>query len=218
MTIEDIDGSLYLFDPTDDKKIQELIDSYPEFREDLGDLDKIRINIIRYIILFYDMNTELKDLYTDFWKRRGIAAKLAGFKRKNKKFDESVKDLILGYNDKVNAMIIRYLLCFSNPDYIDLMNTWDIYMKQSMQAMRIDDQTSAEKIKVINVNLTTLNKKIKEKTELVFGGKENRKLEELLYYHLEKERIEYSPESVVRTEDMKDLFDDFDPYKMFVGE
>lgn len=216
MNLDDVNEKLYLCNPKDDLAIESLIDSYPELKENLDILEGQRIKIIRFIILFYDLNSDMKNYVPDFWERKRICANLAGFKLKDgKKYSKHVKDFLIGSNDIVNGMIIRYLLLFNNPDYIELKVATDMYQKQALKAMKLGVSAGLDTVKKINENLTNLNNKIKETTVLVFGGKESSKLEEKLYSEMERSRLEYRPEDIANVDAEGNKLKDYDKYGLF---
>lgn len=216
MILDDVNENLYLCNPKDDAAIGALIDSYPEFQEDLDILESQKIKVIRFIILFYDLNNDVKDRITDFWKRKSVCANFAGFQLGHgKKYSKHVKDFLIGANDVVNSMIIRYLLLFNNPDYIELQVATDMYNKQALKAMRLGISAGASSVKDINDNLTKLNKKIKDTTILVFGGKESSQLEERLYLQMQKDRLKYRPEDVASVDSKGNKLKDYDIYGLF---
>jgi hypothetical protein len=92
MNYEDIDGTLYLYDPTDKEQIQKLIDSYPEFSVELPSLEKDRERLIQYVILMYDQNSQAKVLIKDLFQRKALVAKMVGFRvGSDKKFKKQIK-------------------------------------------------------------------------------------------------------------------------------
>lgn len=216
MVLDDVNEKLYLYNPKSKDSIQALIESYPEFSEDLGKLEKDKEKIAKFIILFYDMNSDLRGLVPDFWNRKRICAELVGFKlNDNKVFPKEVKDFLIGENEEINGMIIRYLLLFNNPDYVELEVATDMYNKQARQALKQKLSASATSVKNINQNLTDLNKKIKIATEAVFGGKESSKLEEKLYEYMQKDRLKLRPEDIAIKHDGDSELSEADEYQLF---
>jgi ATP-dependent protease Clp ATPase subunit len=216
MTLDDINEKLYLYNPKSPESIQALIDTYPEFSENLDKLEKHKNKVAKFIIIFYDMNSDLRGLIPDFWNRKKICAELVGFKvNENGVFPKDIKEFLIGENENVNAMIVRYLLLFNNPDYVELEVATDMYNKQARQALKQKIGATPGTIKDINKNLTDLNKKIKETTESVFGGKESSKLEEMLYAFMQRERLKLRPEDIAINSGKDSELDEVDIYGVF---
>lgn len=216
MIIDDVNEKLYLCNPKSELAIESLIDSYPELREELDILESQRVKVIKFIILFYDLNSDVKNYVPEFWERKRICATLAGFKLKDgKKYSKHVKNFLIGSNIVVNGMIIRYLLLFNNPDYIELQVASDMYQKQALKAMKLGISAGADSVKKTNENLTILNKKIKETTILVFGGKESSELEEKLYFEMQRNRLELRPEDIANVDKDGNKLKDYDKYNLF---
>jgi len=202
MEWKDINGDAFLYDPTKDVSLEKLKSNHVDFQADLGDLNKQRKKLIRFIILQYDLNTPLRLEYNDYFKRKANAALLAGFKRNKQsgKFKESVADAMVGKNDAVNGMIIRYLMNFYNEDYLQLILYWE-YLGQLGRNMLND--LSPQKINVID----NMRKAISSLTEKIFGGDESVELKQSLYRALDMEKNNLHPDNIAR--DLKDNSDLF---------
>jgi len=199
MNIEDVDGKLYLYDPTDKEQIQKLIDSFPEFSVELPSLERDRERLIQYVILMYDQNSQAKILIKDLFQRKALVAKMVGFRvGTDKKFKEAVKECLLGQNDIFNTMCIKYKLLYNDPDVAMLEVINELYANELAKSLKITQKSSSKDVKDTLDNIDKLNKQIKDKTKLIFGGQEPRKLEEKLYYFMEQERLQLSPEDIAR--------------------
>jgi uncharacterized protein Yka (UPF0111/DUF47 family) len=84
------------------------------------------------------------------------------------------------------------MMNFFNPDYIVLMDYWDMLLKLSREIKK-----SSEPTKEMIDNMSKLNEHIKQKTELIFSGKESLKLEQELYEQLLQNRMSLKPEDIV---------------------
>ena len=157
--------------------------------------------ILRYIILQYDKNTPLRYYYPNYYKRKMNAAVMAGFPRNAKtgRFSESVKDILIGNNDGVNRAIVRYVMQFFDNDYLMLVLWNEILGSRAADLMKTKNdknlsQTHIKAIKDIRTEIDTL-------TQKVFGGKENKNLEEELYKALEVEKDALHPDWVANMSD-----------------
>ncbi len=82
---------------------------YPEFKEDLDSLQNHKNKVLRYVVYNYDGNSPIVKDIDDVIKRKIASIKMAGFKTKEDgRFDETVDQMLRGYNQVVNRMIIRY--------------------------------------------------------------------------------------------------------------
>lgn len=193
MEWKDINGDVFLYDVTKNTELEKLKNSHVDFQADLGDLNKQRKQFLRFIILQYDLNTPLRLEYNDYFKRKANAALLAGFKRNKQsgKFKESVADAMVGKNDAINGMIIRYLMNFYNEDYLQLILYWE-YLGQLGRNMLSD--LSPQKINVID----NMRKAIGSLTEKIFGGNESVELKQSLYRALDMEKNNLHPDNVTK--------------------
>lgn len=83
-----------------------VLTKYPEFTI-LTDLD--HDSLLKYIFLLYDKKTPLKKI-DDLIKRKIEAAQMAGFETdRNGYFNKDIDAAMKGFNEDVNAMIIRLL-------------------------------------------------------------------------------------------------------------
>jgi len=208
MDIKDLDTSVFLYDPSKDHDLKKLQSSHEDFQAELDGLNKDRKKILRFIILVFDKQTPLRLEFKDFFSRKGEAALMAGFKRtgKNKRFREDVEDAILGKNDKVNGMIVRYLMYFYDEDYMQLAlyyQLFGIFGKEKMSEANISPQQ-------INA-LNSIHKTIKELTQKLFGGDESRELKAELYRSLSSETWNLHPDRVAeKLSEGEDLFEGYE--------
>jgi hypothetical protein len=203
MNKEDIDGNVFLFNPLKDYELKKLENSHEDFQAEFGDLDKHKKKIFRFIILNYDINTPLRVQYKDYFKRKGKAAIMAGFKVREDtgKFDDEVTHAMLGLNDVVNGMIVRYLMNFYNEDYLQLITFWEFFGQFARG--QFTEQKTKQNIQAIE----NIKKSITELTEKVFGGNESRELKKELYRALEMEKASMHPDYVaMELKEKKDMF------------
>lgn len=194
----DIDTEAFYYDPSTDYALNKLINSHPDFQQNLGyELEKRKKKILRYIILNYDMNTPLRRKHSNYFKRKVEAAKIAGFKynKKEKRFANCVENILISKDDVVNAMIVRYVMYFHNQDYLRLVifNEWlgNIARKEM----------SKGDIEKKNIDaLNEISKGIEELTNKIFGtseiDEESKELKQQLYKAMEEEKESLHPDEV----------------------
>ncbi len=188
-----LESSVFYTDPKKDHEIDLLMKTHEDFQEDLGDLEKDRKKLLRFIILMYDMNTPLRNAYRNYFTRKGQAALMAGFKRDKQtgKFKEAVKDAMLGKNDIVNGMIVRYVMNFYNEDYLNLILYWELFGKFGREQMT-KSSISPQQVNAMD----SMKKTINDLTQKIFGGDESRELTKELYRALEMESESLNPDNV----------------------
>lgn len=196
MQLSDFDSSQFQYDPSKDYELNKLLKAHEDFQEKLGDdLEKQRKTIFRYIILMYDIHSPLRIMFAEDFKRKREAAVLAGFKmrKKNRKLTPALEDILIGKNPTVNKMIIRYVLGFSNPDYLRL-----VVFKEMLGQMARDSingkNVTPQNIKAFN----ELSESIEHLQDKIFGSRESKELKEELYKTLEEEYFNLQPDMVAR--------------------
>jgi hypothetical protein len=191
--ISDIDGSVFLYDPTKDTEIEKLKNSHIDFQEDLEGLNNYRKKLLRFIILQYDMKSPLRIEYKDYFKRKANAAMMAGFKRNAKtgKFKEEVANAMIGNNEVVNSMIVRYVMNFYNEDYLQLIIYWEMFGRFGREQFT---NFNAQSIKALN----NVKETISQLTEKIFGGKETMELKKQLYRALDMEKENLHPDNIAK--------------------
>ena len=198
MNIRDVDLSGLRYNPSDKKDLQKLRDEYPDaFNIALYENTKLipyDDEIIRYIILVYDMNSPLHTTIKDHNERKVKAMLMSGFEADNYgKFDKDVTDaLIYGKDKGVAAMIVKYVYIFNNVDYSELMGMIEI----NSQILRDihNAKTNSNTLK----SLKDTSERIKELTNNIFGGKETKEIEEQLYEQLNMSRMSLRPELIAQ--------------------
>lgn len=105
--IDHINTSKFLFDLKSVEFIRKTYD-YPEF--DLKSFKTLREQLLVYMVLFYDMNSPIRnDRELHFLDKKKEAAKCAGLLDSKGKMDEEVMSLIIGDNEEFNAAIAKYV-------------------------------------------------------------------------------------------------------------
>jgi len=208
-----LDGSVFEYNPKDNKELKRLEESHPDFHSvnAKSGLKTLKKEILRYIILMYDKNTPLRTMYNGHYKRKGYAAIMAGFQRdpRTNKFNNAVKDVILGQNDDVNRAIVRYVMQFFDADYLQLILYNELMGKQFRSSMDGEKALTSTQVNAIQ----DIRKEIDRLTEKVFGGNESRELEQELYRALEIEKETLHPDFVAKAYD-----DGIEPFKDMANE
>lgn len=105
---------------------------------------KMSLEIERFIILFFDINSPLEKMYTDWVERKKVAALLAGFKvdETTGYFDEEHNDILNGKNEKVNNNIFEFIKLFRSSELEHL-----ITLKQNYYQIRqrLNNTTTSKK-------------------------------------------------------------------------
>lgn len=147
-----------------------------EFSKALND------KIIRYIILFYDKNTPLKDIIDDITQRKTEAAKLAGFKLVNNHFEDVVHEIMKCDNPSVNKMIFTYSKIFNSRAWTTFITMQDIYYKELQKTLDWTGLLSATEVKKID----DLGKMVDRAQNEVLNEDKNIKLQQELLSFIEE--------------------------------
>lgn len=199
LRLEDLDGSVFMYNPKKDSELKRLLDVHSDFNFPLySGIKTLRYQILRYIVLQYDKNTPLRHHFPNYYKRKMQAAIMAGFQRNSKtgRFSESVKDILIGENEDINKAIIRYVMMFYDDDYLMLIIYRELLGGQSADMMKMKNSKPLSNSNIQAIR--EMNQEIKQLAEKIFGGKENRKLEEELYRSLEYEIEALRPDYVAK--------------------
>ena len=201
MKKEDIDTGKLMFDPFDIKTVSKL-EYYDEFKEDFG-IDKQKVCC--YIILVYDLHTQLRKEVPYFNQRKIIGAELAGFSfKKDGHLVENYENILVGKNKQVNAAISKFVRLFASQKYLSLVYYWSI---QSAEFENIVSNKESRDYQKTLLNLDKLEKGIEEKTEYLFGGNEVKDIVKALYESVEKENLKIRPEDIAMAENIDELID-----------
>lgn len=199
MKKDDIDISVLMFNPFDKDTVTRL-QEHDEFKQQFG-LDKQKV--ISYIILVYDLKTQLRKEYPFFNQRKVVAAELAGFpKKKDGKFTVEYENVLIGKNERVNKAISKYIRLFYNPKYLMLVYYWSIL---SLEFENINNKKESSDFKNTIANIEKLEAKIVECEEFLYGGQEQRDAVQALYEEVEKEKLAIRPEDIAMSDNVDEL-------------
>lgn len=213
MKREDINTSLLMYNPWDEKTISKL-ETYDEFNESFGKVNKGKV--IVYIILVYDINSQLRREIPYFNQRKIVAGELAEFpKNSSGKFLEIYEDVMIGLNKKVNNAISKYIILFADPKYINLVYYWSIL---TSEYENITGYKESRDYKNTIANIEKLEIKIKECTDYLFGGNEIKDIRRALYEQVERENLRLRPEDIAMADNVDELIEspygDYKPDKL----
>ena len=188
MDLQKLDTSKFLYDPLDEHLLLKL-SKFNEFKVGFSGMSKKQI--IQYIILMYDKNNqEIRAEYPFYPQRKLEVAKTVGLIPGGKKAPTKVENVLIGKNEDVNKMIVRYLTLFNNPDLLMLASMYAISVTLHVQSYSPDFDKSTI------TNLEKVNNSIKELTESVFGGKDETELRQELYKSIEEQSLGIRPEEI----------------------
>jgi len=215
---EDFEGLLipvYGIDEKEDLLKNKLCSKLLEYKEVFDiKLPKLGINkVLRYIIYLYDINSPFHSVEVTGGRRKGEAAKLAGFEmdKTTKKYSDEVINMMVGKNEKINRMIIKYCLFFYIPRYAKLSVLLDAYEK-TLKLLQIADEKEA-KTKDILANLNTMEKEMDSIMEEIFASDGSQELNRTMYRMIEEEDLELSPELITKRIGEGKNSVDINPYK-----
>ena len=125
MDFKKLNYSKFLYDPSDPDLLVKLA-KFKEFNTKFASTLSKR-KVVQYIILMYDKNNdEIRAEYPFYPQRKMEVARCVGLVT-GVKAPKIVEDVLIGGNEVVNAMIIRYLKLFNDPDLLMLSAFHEIY-------------------------------------------------------------------------------------------
>ena len=190
--IKDLDTEKLLYNPKKKSDIEKLKEDVPEFNVEL---DINSENVAKYVILMYDMVSPMRKEYPKFREREAISAQYAGFKiGKRGTFTKEVENMLIGKNDKVNVMVVKYLSLFNNPDYTALMTYMKVFEENAKEGMR--GTMDSKEYKAYHDTTEKYRVSIVYLTDKVFGGKADDDLIKELYREIERVKESIMPEYV----------------------
>ena len=207
MELKDIDTSKFLYDPKKKESYQKLY----RFSEFFGAKEKV----IQYVILMYDMaNEEIVNEYPFYPNRKREICRMIGLK-----ITKSIEEMLIGKDLQLNAMIVKYITLFNNPDLLNLASFYEIFIFLNQKAFSGDVNTANIK------DIEKVNASIKRLEESIFRGKDETELRKELYKTVREQALGIRPEEIAeklaRGEDPLEFnpYKDYEPEKMnFIGD
>lgn len=179
MNLKDINTSKFLFDPKDPEFENKMVE-----RNSVFDFPKNRREWLTYIVVMYDIKSELRVNIKDLMQRKLEAGMLAGFKLKHGEFEQQVELGLLGKNEEINKAIVQYIYYMFSNDYKYLF----ILEENFYRAI----QEQSNRLKVINkaelAAIDHMKEKIEEIEYKLFEGEETISLRKILYMGIENAR------------------------------
>ena len=205
MDLKKLDTSKFLYDPLDENLIVKL-SKFNEFKAKITKASKR--HVIQYIILMYDKNNDdVRAEYPFYPQRKLEVAKAVGL-IEGKKADVAIENILVGKNEDVNRMIVRYLTLFNDPDLLMLASMYTISVHLHVQSYSPDFAPTTI------TNLEKVNNSIKELTESVFGGKDETELRQELYKSIEEKSLGIRPEEMAEAiQQGEKPLKDYSPYQ-----
>lgn len=162
-------------------KYFKILDNREEFKLQLGKLNKN--SVIRYIILMYDMNSPIIKKVNDYGQRMLVSAYLAGFLQdKNGIFDDEVKKMMSGGNNRVNKMIISYLKAHRSTKWALICANWIVFYEEIEKIIKREESNK-------KININTLQREL-EMQEIEFSNQDsNLYLQQELFEQIEQENL-----------------------------
>lgn len=197
--------STMLFNPNDENLVDKL-SVYTEFNQKESDYGVDKLKLFRYIVVMYDMNSPLRLEYPDAWERKKVAALHVGFKVDKKgMFDKNVEAVLIGENNYVNLAMTKYVMLHGIPEYSALV------AYQTGLGFEVIKTLRGTINPTITKNIEFLRIKIKELTEILYGGGETLNARRALYAGIEKDRFPL-PDDVIKRLNQGDNLEDYTPY------
>jgi hypothetical protein len=165
--------------------------------------------VLRYIFLMYDINSPLHSIsILDQARRKVTAAKLAYFKpeKDTGHFQKELLEIMIGQNERVNRMVVRFSLMFYVPKYTKLIAYMAAYEKQ--MTILLDGDQDQHTLKIVQ----GLEDEMENIITQIFSGDNSMSNARTLYRIIDEEQLELSPELIVeRISEGKNAIE-IDPY------
>ena len=188
MNISKIDTSKFLYDPTDERSFMGLR-KFKEFKAGIRGLP--REKVFQYIIWVYDpASKEIEQEYPLLPQRKMKVANMVQLTMKNNHVPLAVEDMLIGKNDQVNAMIVKYLHLFNDPNLLMLVAYKAIFSALNKAAI------GGEYSKSLITSIKDVNGVIEKLTESILKGKDETQLREDLYRSIEGRKLGIRAEEI----------------------
>lgn len=150
-------------------------------------------SVVKYIVAMYDISSPFVRQYFDLRERRNHVAKYADFPKKGGHYIEEVEDIVAGKNSIANDLIVRYMFCQADIDFIQLQTYQHMYYDQVKATVgnAFEKPGDFEKLKK---NIDSLTSDIKRLQRSVFEGNEIKNLRNWLYNFVENISTDFRPE------------------------
>ena len=193
----DIDPTFLRFDPSSTDFYESISNDIPLFKEYKEHNKMMRLRIFSWIVCMYDMNSPLRREIRDMYKRKVYAATITGIhpNQITGKYKESVEAILLGTDNKVNALIVAFIASFSSPEYMQMI------AHVSLQHSIMNKIISGNAKKDDQTMFDTATEKIKGLMNLLYGAGERDEVYEArraLYQQVAADLSDMRPENVAK--------------------
>lgn len=185
-----------LYNPLSGNLKEEMSPKLPMIKEYRGGKGKIPINnILKYLILMYDLQSPLHREVKDYYGRKKASAMAAEFPMgQDGKWRDDAQSILIGTDKWFNGLLAQYLSLQATPEYMQLIIYLELLARKTRGILDgdIDDKT--------HVVVKSLTESISELTSRVFGTAgedEVQAARQALYAKAEDDRIRMRPEDVV---------------------
>jgi hypothetical protein len=165
----------------------DIFQQYREFTTPTFDLD--RSKLFRYIPLVYDKNSPLHVVIDDIKKLKGKAAELAGFKKIDGKYLESVEKLLTGQHKEANYMIIRYVVLHKSKQWHRFCILNEVFEHTSERLLRDPSKSDLQNFESLSEQIDTVKQDLLSKDN-------SSKLEEDMYSYYFDDKLKLKPEDI----------------------
>lgn len=196
MVIQESAVSKCLYNPLSGNLKEEMSPKLPMIREYKSGKGKIPVNdILRYLILVYDVQSPAQREVRDYYQRKRTCAQHVGFPvTPDGKWREDAMAILIGTDEWFNSLMSRYLSLLALPEYTLLIAFLELLARRTK---KIFDGLEDDKTHTI---INSLTDKIKELTNKIFGSGEVDEIQQArraLYAQAEADRTQMRPEDVV---------------------
>ena len=210
MTLSDITTDKTLFDIHSPTLVNDMSAVIPELSTFVSEIPLI--DICRYLILMYDINSPMRDQVRMYYERKYKCAEILGFPTSKTGWATEVEDMLVGGNENFNALAASYIAQLGLPEYTQLIAYCEI---QKIKTMEVFSGKVGDKSDQILQRTTTA---IGEITRKLFGSGQEDEItmaRKALYQRsaIDKSRYIPTPETMVKLmESEGKLPEDCNPY------
>ena len=210
MTLSDIVTDKTLFDIHSPTLVNDMSAVIPELSTFTSEIPLI--DICRYLVLMYDINSPMRDQIRMYYDRKHRCAEILDFPTSKTGWDVNVENMLIGQNSQFNILVASYIAQMGLPEYVQLIAYLEI---QKIQFMGIFSGKMSDKSDVILERVTVA---INDITRRLFGSGQEEEVtmaRKALYQRsaIDKSRYIPTPETMVKLmESEGKLPEDCNPY------
>lgn len=196
MVINESIVSKCLFNPLSGNLKEEMSPKLPMIKEYKSGKGKIPINnILKYVILMYDVQSPAHREVKEYYQRKRECAKAAEFPvGKDGKWRDDVVSILIGEDEWFNALVVKYLALLALPEYTQLIVYLELLARRTRKIFDGEDDDKTHTI------INALTEKIKTLTNVIFGSgvtDEIQQARRALYEQAEEDRVRMKPEDII---------------------